>query len=226
MALPLYEQARPMTLDDVAGQDKAVSTIRRFMNREPMTPEGFYPGIASKVFWITGISGVGKTTLSRIIARSVSLPYAIQEMDAADLSIDRVREIEKSCRFKPIGCLGHAYIINEAHSLRGPMLAKLNTTLEDPYVQSNSTWAFTTTIAGQQKLFSEDEIETVPFGSRTIPIRLESNNVIAFAERIRKVAQAANLDGKPLGDYIALVKKHNLNLRECLQAVDAGAMQD
>lgn len=87
-------------------------------------------------------------------------------------------------------------------------------------------FCFTTTLAGQQKLFNEDEIERVPFGSRTIPLRLDSTNVVAFAERIRSVAQAANLDGKPLSDYIALVKRHNNNLRECLQAIDAGVMQD
>lgn len=216
---PLFELARPKALDEIVGQDQAIATVRRFANRGQQGE--FSEGIVGRVFWITGPSGTGKTTLARIIARMVSLPYAIEELDAADLSVERIREIERSCRLKPMGCLAHAYVVNEAHSLRGPILARLNTTLEAPQVQCNSTWCFTTTLDGQQKLFSEDEIERVPFGSRTVPVRLRTN-IVAFAERVRTVAQANNLDGRPLADYIDLLKKHNGNMREAFQIVDSG----
>lgn len=48
MALPLFEQARPQTLDDIVGQDKAVATVRRFCDREPVTAEGHYPGLRTR----------------------------------------------------------------------------------------------------------------------------------------------------------------------------------
>lgn len=209
MGLPLFEQARPQTLDDIVGQDKAVATVRRMTER----------GLCGRVFFISGLSGTGKTTLARIIVRSVSLPYAITEMDAADLSIDTIRDIERSCRSKPIGCQAHGIILNEVHALRGPILARLNTTLEMPCVQANSVFCLTTTLDGQKRMF-EDSIEDSPFSSRTIPIRLEAD-VVAFAERVRTVAKTIDCD-PTLSECIALVKRCKMNLRMAIQAVDAG----
>jgi hypothetical protein len=84
----------------------------------------------------------------------------------------------------------------------------------------------TTTTLGERKLFDDDEIERIPFGSRTIPIRLKSDEAVtlSFAIRARHVAQAEGLDGRDLTEYIALVRKHNHNLREVFQAIDAGLM--
>lgn len=213
---PLYEESRPQTIDDIVGQPKAVHTIKHMAQR----------GLLGRVFFITGKSGSGKTTLARIIAKMVSLPYAINEFDAADLSIDRIRDIERECRMKPIGCSGHAYICNECHNLRGPILARLNTTLESPQVQDNSVWVFTTTLDGEKKLFDHEEIERVPFGSRTIPIRLASDDdvALAFAMRAREVAKKHGMDGRPLMEYIQLVKNNNYNLRQVFQSIEAGSM--
>jgi len=217
--LPLYEQYRPRTLDDVTGQGEAVDKIRAVSAR------GW-----NRVFWIVGSSGTGKTTLARIIADTASHRAYRMEMDAADLSIDKIRWIEDCCKYGALGeggqpCL-HSFIVNEAHCLRGPILARLNTTLELPTVMKNSVWVFTTTTAGERKLFDADEIERVPFGSRTIPVRLKANEQVTldFAIRAKRIAEQEKLDGRPLEDYVALVRKHNHNMREVLQAVDAGEM--
>lgn len=201
------------------GQDEAVALIRR------VTKRGW-----NRVFYLVGASGTGKTSLARIIASEASHRAYTLEMDAADLNLDRIRWIEDGCRFGGLGhdgkpCL-HAFVINEVHSLRGPILARLNTTLELPHVMRNSVWCLTTTTLGERKLFDADEIERVPFGSRTIPIRLKSDEAVAlsFALRARDVAQAEGLDGRDLSEYVALVRKHNHNLREVFQAIDAGLM--
>ena len=214
--LPLFEQYRPKRIEDVVGQDEAVKTLQFIAKR----------GYVGRVFWITGKSGTGKTTLARIIAKTVAQSYAIVEIDAADLSIDRVRQYEDWCRMKPIGCEAHAFIINEAHSLRPAILARLNTTFEKPEVLKNSTWCFTTTLDGHKRLFDAEEIETVPFGSRTIQLSLKSdeNVTLSFAIRARNAAQAEGMDGRPLDEYVKLVRKHNHNLREVFQAIDAGVM--
>lgn len=217
----LYEEHRPKSLDEIVGQAKAVRTIRGLADRAPATSYGHYPGLVGRVFWITGVSGTGKTSLARIIARMVCEQYAIEELDAADLGIDRIREIESECRIRPIGCLARSYIINEAHTLRGAILARLNTTLETPAVSKNSTWCFTTTLDGEKKLFT-DEIETIPFSSRTIQIRLGDPDVIPTAQHLQRVAQSHNLDGQPLAEYVKLLRSNHGNIRQCLQDIDAG----
>ncbi len=213
----LTEDFRPKTLDEVVGQPAAVAKVRRLAEANLLI---------GKVFWIIGPSSSGKTTIGRIIANMVSQKYAQEEFPADDLSVDRIRDIERMCRCRPVGGGVHCLIINESHLLRGPILARLNTTFENPLVINNSTWVFTTTTAGHKKLFDDDEIETVPFGSRTTPIKLVQPDVVTIAEHVRKIAQAAGCDGKPLGDYCRLAKDNSLSIRACLNAVEAGAMLD
>ncbi len=64
--LPLFEQYRPKRIEDVVGQDEAVKTLQFIAKR----------GFVGRVFWITGKSGTGKTTLARIMSdqfRNVTL---------------------------------------------------------------------------------------------------------------------------------------------------------
>ena len=89
----LYEQYRPRTFDDVVGQDKTIAKIRHLQKR----------GLAGRVYWITGATGTGMTTIARLIAESVADDYATTEIDGADLSLDTVREFERICRMRPIG---------------------------------------------------------------------------------------------------------------------------
>lgn len=213
----LNQKYQPRCWADIAGQDEAVKQIQRLAER----------GLDGRVLWITGKSGTGKGSLAMVACHAaVGHSCAITTMNATDLSIDRCREIEKECRMSPVwgGC--HAYCINECHRLRGLVLSYLNDLLELPHVMRTSFWAFTTTLDGEKKLFDEDEIESVPFGSRTIPIRLKYDEsvTLAFALRAREIAQAEHLDGQPLDKYVACVRKHHHNLREVLNAIDAGEM--
>lgn len=211
---PLYEAYRPREWSDVVGQEKALKTIETLRKR----------GLAGRVLYITGKSGTGKTTIARLIADEVADRYAQIEIDASDLSMDRVREFERMCQFKPIGEKGfHCFIVNEAHRLRNDVVSRLLSTFESGNVQSTSTWIFTTTTSGDS-LFDEN-FDSAPFGSRCVQIGLSQRGLAeCFADRARVVAQAEGLDGQPIEKYVRLAKDCGNNLREMLCRIEAGAM--
>jgi hypothetical protein len=106
------------------------------------------------------------------------------------------------------------------------VVSRLQTVLEEPCVQRNSTWVFTTTNRGQESLFA-DKFDACPFLSRATVLELESPGeqlVLDFACYVRKIAQAEGCDGRPIGAYIDLVRKCKHNLRARLMAVESGVL--
>jgi replication-associated recombination protein RarA len=211
----LYEQYRPDRWDDLVGQDPLVQRLSVLRRR----------GLVGRVFWITGDSGTGKTTVARLIASEIADDYAVVEIDAQDMGIERVREFERMCQFKPLGKGCHVFIVNEAHGLSSKVVSRMQTVLEQDCVQKNSTWIFTTTFQGQKRLF-DGAMDACPFLSRAIELTLEHGEdvVLAFALRARQIAHAEQLDGRALEDYVGLVRDCRCNMRKVLQRVEAGEM--
>lgn len=241
-AIALYEKYRPQTLDDVVGQQKVVKRLKMMSDRNSGSGgsggssasaaggnwDGYpNPHFGGQVFWISGPSGSGKTTLARIIAEMTCDGYAIIEIDASKLNVDTLRDFERSCQFRPIGKKGyHGFIVNEAHNLSGRVVSELQTVLEDSRVQLNSLWVFTTTTAGQQKLF-DVKFDAVPFMSRCIRLELSpKGHELEFAERVQQIAQAEGLDGKPIEAYLELIRQCNGNMRAAIRAIESGEMMD
>ena len=141
----LYRQYRPLTFDDVVGQEAAVTALRQSV-------------VANKLahaYLFCGQHGTGKTTIAKIFARSVNCEHPVNgnpcnecptckgildgsildvtEMDAASNNgVDDIRPILQEVNFAPTRTKYKVYIIDEVHMLSKGAFNALLKTIEEP----------------------------------------------------------------------------------------------
>ncbi len=141
----LYRKYRPMTFDDVVGQEHITSTLKRQVET----------GRLSHAYLFSGTRGTGKTTCARILARAVNCERPVNgnpcnacdpcrgildesvldvvELDAASHNgVDDVRALRDEAIFSPATVRKRVYIIDEAHSLSSMAFNALLKILEEP----------------------------------------------------------------------------------------------
>ena len=143
MSESLYVKYRPQHLDDVTGQDEVVKVLKGLVERND-----------THAMLFTGPSGVGKTTLARIVALDLGCVEengGIMEIDGATYTgIDKMRSVQDGTQYQPFGKANHrCVILDECHRLSGQAWDSLLKVVEEPH--SHMSWMFCTTCKNFQK---------------------------------------------------------------------------
>ena len=212
---PLHERFRPRQWSDYVGQPKALAALEA-IRRVNGT-------LAGQAYWISGVTGIGKTTLARLIAGEISDEFTTIEADAGDCTADSLRELERTWCQYGWGKGGRAYIFNEAHRMRAAIVGRWLTMLENQ--PAHVVVIFTTTNDGEQMVM--DGIDGKPLIDRCTRLALTSQGLCKpFAVRAKAIAESVGLDGQPIEKYERLMKDCNNSPREAIQRIGAGCMME
>ena len=156
MHVAIARKWRPQTFEEVVGQDEVVRALKNAIST----------GKIGHAYLFSGPRGTGKTTLARILAKSLNCvngPTAnpcnkcencveiregrsvdVIEIDgASNRKIDDVRNIREVVKFVPVKSRYKIYIIDEVHMLTDEAFNALLKTLEEP--PSHVVFIFATT---------------------------------------------------------------------------------
>jgi|AntRauTorckE6833_2_1112554.scaffolds.fasta_scaffold00715_9 DNA polymerase-3 subunit gamma/tau len=131
----LTRKYRPTTFEDIVSQEHVSSTIQNAIKQNRL----------SHAYMFCGPRGVGKTTMARVLARtinevdmsidgeSLNQTLNIVEMDAASNNkVDDVHHLRESVRIPPQNGRYKVFIVDEVHMLSKAAFNALLKTLEEP----------------------------------------------------------------------------------------------
>jgi DNA polymerase-3 subunit gamma/tau len=141
----LYRRHRPQTFDEVVGQEHVVRTLRNAVEHDRV----------HHAYLFVGSRGTGKTSLAKILARSLNCVNGptitpcgkcescrtiaagtsldVIEMDAAsNRSVDDIRDLRERVGYAPAAGRWKVYILDEAHMLTREAWNAFLKTLEEP----------------------------------------------------------------------------------------------
>jgi len=213
MSKMLYEQYRPHEWAYIVGHDKTKKALLRMRDKG---------SLGGRAFWISGPSGIGKTSIAYLIAGDVCDKDNFIEIDAGGMTPKDIDDLEKSLRMRCLGeKSGRAVLINEAHGLRQDSIRKLLVVLER--IPAHVTWIMTTTDAGNGKLFKD--IDAHPLLSRCIKFDLKVEDYAdAMVLRAMAIAEQEGLGGASKEEFVELAAACRFNFRDILTEIEKGVM--
>ncbi|MDC3165817.1 DNA polymerase III subunit gamma/tau [Candidatus Pelagibacter sp.] len=212
---------RPQTFDDLIGQEVVAETITNSIKADKIP----------NAYLFTGIRGIGKTTIARIVAKTLNCSNGIEnkckvkcencdsiassnhidvlEMDAASKTgVDDVRDLLEFSRYGPTSAKYKIFIIDEVHMLSKQAFNALLKTLEEPpeYLKF---------------IFATTEIKKIPITvvsrcQRFDLSRIKSSELFDF---IKKIKDKEN--GKVTDEALKLIVKISEgSVRDALSLLD------
>jgi len=195
---------RPMTFSQMVGQRHIVRALCNALEKNRI----------GHAYLFSGTRGVGKTTMARILAKSLNCekgPTAepclqcgncleitagssmdVMEIDgASNRGIDNIRELKERIMFSPAKCRYKIYVIDEVHQISKDAFNALLKTLEEP--PAFVVFIFATTEIGKvpETILSRcQSFEFKPLSMAEIAMQL---NKIAEGEGIKAAAGAVEL---------------------------------
>ena len=219
---------RPQVFDELVGQSIIVETIRKSISLNKIP----------NAFLFTGIRGVGKTTIARILAKALncadpkkydclnnscincsqiseSRHIDVLEMDAASKTgVDDVRDLIEFSRYGPTSSKYKIFIIDEVHMLSKQAFNALLKTLEEPpeYLKF---------------IFATTEVNKIPV---TVLSRCQRFDLmrISFDELLTFLKKVTLLEKKELNEDVLklVVKMSEGSVRDSLSLLDRVFLSD
>lgn len=124
MQTPLYTIYRPHEFEDVSEQSEVVSILKNQLKN----------GTIRNAYLFVGPSGTGKTTIGRILARTVNKGSGgLTEMDAASNNgVEDIRGVLEKSNYQALDAEYRIFILDECHMFSVAAWNALLKTLEEP----------------------------------------------------------------------------------------------
>ncbi|UJP04871.1 MAG: DNA polymerase III subunit gamma/tau [Nitrosomonas sp.] len=200
----LARKWRPKNFSQLTGQEHVVKALTNALQQNRL----------HHAYLLTGTRGVGKTTIARILAKSLNCEIGVtaspcgvcsacQEIDvgsyidlieldaASNTQVDHMRELLENAMYAPASARYKIYIIDEVHMLSKSAFNAMLKTLEEPPPHIKFVLATT----DPQKIPVTVLSRCLQFGLKQIPQRQIADRLkqILVQERIEADAQALQL---------------------------------
>ena len=217
----LYRRHRPQSFGEVVGQEHVVRTLSNAVEQ----------GRVHHAYLFVGSRGTGKTSMAKILARSLNCVKGptlepcgecepcrtiaagtsldVIEMDAAsNRSVDDVRELRERVGYAPAEGRWKVYILDEAHMLTKEAWNAFLKTLEEP--PPNTVFVLATT---------EPQKVMATIIDRTQRFDFQRPSLEQIAEVVRRVAKAEGIEVED-GAVALIARSASGSFRDALGTLD------